>query len=137
MRKMTPSDVSCIVRLVRNWKGRSITWEGLRAKIGESLVLEGPVWSRQALQANEDIRVAWRIRRESVKSGHLRSNASGVDVSDLLESALAANRELQIKYDNLALRHRQLIYNAVLLPGGAHLLVDPLPDNTNEQSTHR
>lgn len=137
MKKMANCDVSRVVKLIRNWKGRTLTWEAIRAEIGQSQAVPEHVWSRQALQANEDIRTAWLVKKESIKNERARIPPSRSEAENLLQSALAANRELQMKYDNLAFRHRQLIYNAVLLPGGAHLLVDPLPDNTADQSAHR
>lgn len=137
MRKMTKADVSRIVKLIRNWKGGRLTWEAIRAEIGQSLGSPEQAWTRQALQANEDIRIAWRVKTESIRKERRKTPTCRSEAEDLLQSALAANRELQMKYDNLALRHRQLIYNAVLLPGGAHLLVDPLPDNTAAQSAPR
>ncbi|WP_147455650.1 hypothetical protein [Acidovorax sp. 100] len=134
---MTNSDVSHIVNLIRTWKGGALTWEAVRLSIGSSLELGDQVWSRQALQANEDIQLAWLAKKESRKTPPMGKRRSDSDVNDLLESTLAANRELQMKYDNLAFRHRQLLYNASLLAGGAHLLVDPLPNNTADQSAYR
>lgn len=137
MRKMTSSDVSHIVKLIRNWKGKELTWEAIRSSIGSSLGIGDQVWSRQALQANEAIKFAWLAKKESRRVGGVGKFRPDRDMDDLLESTLAANRELQMKYDNLAYRHRQLLYNVSLLAGGAHLLVDPLPNNTADQLTYR
>lgn len=137
MRKMTRADVSHIVKLIRTWKGRALTWDAVRLSIGSSLELGDQVWSRQALQANEDIQLAWLAKKESRKNSPREKLRSDSEIHELLESTLAAHRELQMKYDNLAYRHRQLLYNASLLQGGAHLLVDPLPNNTADQLTYR
>jgi hypothetical protein len=72
----------------------------------------------------------------------LKGTSGGADDSDELvseeRSAVEAREaelaDLQAKFDRLALRHKQLIYNASMLPGGTRLLLDPLPDNTPSQT---
>lgn len=136
MRKIARSDEEAIVQLLRRWKGMALTWEALRREIAASLQPGESVWSRQSLQANEAIRIAWSTKKEALRSRRdERGRAQNEwDMVEVLKLQLA---ELQTKYDNLALRHRRLLHNASMLPGGVHLLVDPLPDNTLAQASSR
>lgn len=135
MRKMESNDVDDIVELLRKWKHRPLRWDRLREQVSGTLLNGDKPWSRQSLQANERIKIAWLAAKRRL-AGRERPayDADGTDPSavERLEIALA---ELQTRYENLAVRHRQLIYNAAMLPGGTRLLLDPLPDNTPTQKT--
>ena len=133
MRKMTTGDIDGIVDLLKKWKRLPLYWDGLRQQISVTLLAGEKSWSRQSLQSNESIKVAWLTAKRRLVSRGAKQQSVNSDESTTvveLESALTA---LQIKYDNLAMRHRQLIYNASMLPGGTRLLLDPLPDNTPVQ----
>ena len=137
MRKIAHSDAAAIVQLLRRWKGRALTWEALRREIATSLQPGEIVWSRQSLQANEAIRIAWITKKEALRSSKRDERGRAQNESEIVEVLQLQLAELQTKYDNLALRHRRLLHNASMLPGGVHLLVDPLPDNTPAQASSR
>ena len=130
MRKMTKEDAEGVVDLLRKWKQFPLRWQRLQEQISLTMLRGEKSWSRQSLQASESVNIAWLAakRRQAGRAGLPHT----VDEDDptAVERLEAALSELQTKYDNLAIRHRQLIYNAALLPGGTRLLLDPLPDNT-------
>jgi hypothetical protein len=132
---MEIKDVEGIVELLRRWKHRPLRWDRLQEKISVILLNGDKPWSRQSLQANERIKVAWSAAKRRLAGREGRAyDTENTDASAIerLEIALA---ELQTRYENLAIRHRQLMYNAAMLPGGTRLLLDPLPDNTPMQKT--
>lgn len=135
MRKMTKTEIDDIVVLIRRWQLAPLSWKHLRQEVSRVVLSNQTCWSRQALQANESINSAWLTARKRIALKGRRREGGGDsgrrETSQELESAL---EELQRKYDKLALRHRQLIYNASMLPGGTRLLLDPLPDNTTPQT---
>lgn len=137
MRKITRSDADAVVQILRKWKGRALTWEALRSAISASLQSGEQVWSRQSLQANEAIQIAWKTKKEALRNRTRKERGREENESSMVEVLQLQLAELQTKYDNLALRHRRLLHNASMLPGGVHLLVDPLPDNTRAQSSSR
>lgn len=132
MRKMTNEDVDRIVDILRTWKRAPLSWEHLMDQISVMLLAGGKSWSRQSLHSNESIYVAWQAARRRLSRRRARADTTG-DFPSAIQELEAALFELQTKYDNLAIRHRQLIYNASMLPGGTRLLIDPLPDNTPSQ----
>ncbi len=134
MRKMTQKDIAGIVDLLRKWKRPPLRWERLQEQISTKLLDGETSWSRQSLQASESINTAWQAAKQRLSANGTRTHdAANENETSATEQLQAALSELQTKYDNLALRHRQLIYNASMLPGGTRLLLDPLPDNTPAQ----
>lgn len=134
MRKMTREDVEGVVELLRKWQRPTLRWQGLQKQISLTLLHSERSWSRQSLQASESINIAWLAAKRRLANRGKRAHAADEDEPAAIERLEAALSELQTKYDNLSIRHRQLIYNAALLPGGTRLLLDPLPDNTPVQS---
>lgn len=72
-RHMANSDVDRIVLVVRHWPRAPMTWEAIRAALAADLrVATGArgksavTWSRQALAANDRIKVAYRERRDEL-----------------------------------------------------------------------
>jgi hypothetical protein len=135
MRKMESKDVEGIVELLRRWKHRPLRWDRLQDQISGTLLNGGKPWSRQSLQANERINVAWSAAKRRLADRESRPYESGGSDPSAIERLETALAELQTRYENLAIRHRQLLYNAAMLPGGTRLLLDPLPDNTPTQKT--
>jgi hypothetical protein len=137
LRKISQDDAKSIVKILRSWRSSRLTWDALRTEISSTL-LEGAVaWSRQSLQANEDVNAAWLACKDrlSARSGSRPAASEDPDTEvTRLQMELA---ELQTKYDNLLLRHRVVINNASLLPGGTQLLTASLPDNTRSQTLPR
>ena len=133
MRKMTTKDVACITDLLRKWKRPPLRWERLQEEISAKLLDGDTSWSRQSLQANESIKTAWQTAKQRLSANEIRTRNANENETSAITQLEVALSELQTKYDNLALRHRQLIYNASMLPGGTRLLLDPLPDNTPAQ----
>lgn len=135
MRKMESKDVEGIVELLRRWKYRPLRWDRLQDQISGTLLNGDKPWSRQSLQANERIKVAWSAAKRRLAGREGRAYDTGNTDASAIESLEIALAELQTRYENLAIRHRQLMYNAAMLPGGTRLLLDPLPDNTPTQKT--
>lgn len=134
MRKMNQTDINFIVNILHGWKSRHLNWNILRQQISTELLDGEPSWSRQSLQANEAIRIAWsntKLRRSTTRKK--TASSSSLDPNYILEKIQAELQDLKTQYDNLALRHRQVVFNASLLPGGMRLLIDPLPDNSMSQ----
>jgi len=138
MRKMSADDTTAVVRILRAWRQRRLTWERLRTQVSVEILDGAETWSRQSLQAHESIRIAWAAAKRRLTNKD-RSTPTGSEDASLaaLEKLQGEYQELQTKYDRLALRHRQLAYNASMLPGGTRLLIDPLPDNTPDQTIYR
>lgn len=134
MRKLTSGDKAAIVKILRAWKGRRLTWKALEREISNSLWNGEASWTSEALRGHDAILAAWRAGKARLRRRGPRSPVSEDSLQAGVERLETELQELQIKYDNLALRHRQLLYNAALLPGGMKLLSDPLPDNTRSQS---
>lgn len=142
MRKMTEDDVAQVVRLLKQWKRGPLFWDALRRRISEVIMGGGEAWSRQSLQKNDDINKEWLATRKrlasrraqpgSAAADDVAGNEAGQEPSEV-ERLQQALDKLQAKYDDLAIRHRQLVHNASMLPGGTRLLLDPLPDNTPVQ----
>lgn len=132
MKKMREAETKAIVRLLETWNRPTLTWNLLKLQISESILNGEPSWSRQSLQADDLIKAAWDDAKVRCAERDEAAVAGSVGPEKLrdLQSRLAA---LQSRYDALLLRHRQLAYNASLLPGGTRLLLDPLPDNTPTQ----
>lgn len=125
------------VQILKRWPAKQkVTWESFRDKLGSHRRDKTKVWSRQALGKNEAISSAFR----DAKLGHRPSTAAPEPgktrkwYAERVETLEGTVEDLKKKLDALQTRHTQLIYNASFLPGGASLLVDPLPDNTRSQS---
>jgi hypothetical protein len=136
MKKIDPNDELTIVKLLRKWpQSKRLTWNALRSAIIEHTQGDtDATWSRQSLSANESIRTAFGVAKGRAASPEVtltqsNSNSQSTDINEV-KSELA---ELRKRYDNLLLRHNQLVHNVSLLEGGTHLLDDPLPDNTRSQ----
>ena len=138
MRKMSTHDVRAVVSILRAWRQRRLTWEGLRTQLSVEVLDGAESWTRQSLWAHEPVRIAWAAAKTRL-AGRVRTAPAGSEdaILSALEKLQGEYQELQVKYDRLALRHRQLAYNASMLPGGARLLIDPLPDNTPDQTIYR
>lgn len=135
---MSENDVRFVVAALRSWKSRHLSWNELRQHICTEWLNGDPAWSRQSLQANEAIRIAWINAKKRLEAGTQNvERASSCDNESLVGKLQIELHELQTRYDNLALRHRQVIFNASLLPGGTRLLIDPLPDNSGFQEAGR
>lgn len=136
MKKIDPDDELTIVKLLRKWpRSKRLTWNALRSAIIEHNQEDtDATWSRQSLSANESIHTAFRAakRRAASPEVTLTHSAGNSRLTDINEVKLEL-AELQKRYDNLLLRHTQLVHNVSLLEGGTHLLDDPLPDNTRSQ----
>lgn len=142
MRKMNKDDVAHVVQILRRWKRGPMFWDHLRQRISVEIMDGEEAWSRQALQANELINQEWLATRKRLTDRRVRSTPFGPDGviydeagNDSLEVQRLRKQleKLQTQYDNLLLRHRQLVHNASMLPGGTRLFLDPLPDNTPVQ----
>ncbi len=132
MRKMTEGDIKAIVSLLENWRRSPLHWKLLQHQVSKNLLGGEASWSRQSLQASNAINTAWlsaRVRLASARKLPIGTEEDSTKYERLMTQYMA----LEVKYNNLAMRHRQLIYNATMLPGGARLLLDPLPDNTPAQ----
>lgn len=142
MRKMNKNDVALVVQLLKRWQRSRVSWQLLRSQISMTMLNGDVAWSRQSLQANKTIYAEWLATRKRLSAQPYRSGSSGLggvqgadataDTSEV-EALRARLDQLQAKYDNLAIQHRQLVYNVSMIQGGARLLLDPLPDNTPVQ----
>lgn len=135
MRHISAADQAIIVAIIRNWEGRRLTWEAIRIAVAAKCTPRGEPWTRQALSSNEAISAAYRtgIQRLSASRGS-DGKPKEVDSSTKKIQTLEADlQELRDRYERLVNRHRQLLFNASLLPGGVQLLAEPLPDNTRSQ----
>src|SRR5262245_58840631 len=112
MRKMTTEDVEVVVDFIRKWKRAPLRWETLQKEISLKLLSGDRSWSRQSLQANESINVAWLAAKRRLSAKGKQPQSTDTDEPLIVEQLEAALSELQSKYDNLAMRHRQLVYNA-------------------------
>ncbi|MBI3346925.1 MAG: hypothetical protein HY020_06905 [Burkholderiales bacterium] len=134
MKKMTAAHVKWVVMLLRTWRHRPLRWNLVQERIAAEFFEGATPWTRQSLQANERIKKAWDEAKKRL-SGASASVTSGGDADPSRATELQAELDdLQERYDALIIRHRQLAYNASFLPGGANLLIDPLPDNTPVQN---
>jgi len=133
MRKIGERDEKAIVAMLRKWKRSPLRWELVRERISAELLDGEKSWSRKSLQANESINAAWGIANGRLTGSGRCARVHESDEPSEIERLQAELVELNIKYDKLLIRHRQVIHNAALLPGGTRLLLDPLPDNTPVQ----
>ena len=137
VRRISESDSRYIVKMLRSWKRRRVTWNLVRSEISSALLDGEEAWSRQALQANEDIDAAWLELKKRLPSGRrTHSNTDDIEGTELMQLQIEF-AELQLKYDRLLIRHRVVLNNASLLPGGTQLLSDSLPNNTRSQAMPR
>lgn len=116
-RKLTDQRVQFIVRLIEDWPLQKIlTWEGVVALI---LKETGHVWTRQGLQAHDEIKAAYAAKisacREFHKKGKIPKNKAPIQV--VMEQKLGReqdkNSEIQKTlrwYDERFVRH---IANAI------------------------
>lgn len=136
MRKMTDVDVQFVIDLLQAWSLRKLTWVAVQDAISAGLLEGERAWSRQSLEANAKIQEAWSETKIRLASGTAPLLTRNPEESEV--AALRAELDgLQAKYEALMIRHRTLIYNATFLPGGANLLMDPLPDNTPAKNSKR
>ena len=142
MRKMNKHDVALVVQLLKRWQRGRVSWDLLRSQISTTMLNGDVAWSRQSLQANKTIYAEWlaarrRMSTQASRSGfpgsRLPDSADAIDHASESQALRARLDQLQAKYDNLAIQHRQLVYNVSMIQGGARLLLDPLPDNTPVQ----
>lgn len=134
MRKMTEADVKHIVQLLKKWKRRPLFWSDVQQQISIDLLAGEKAWSRQSLVGNDDINKAWTKAHARFVAPDSADGSRDHDPEESeVERLQAAFDELKSKYDKLLVKHRQLAYNASMLPGGTKLLLDPLPDNTPSQ----
>jgi hypothetical protein len=137
VRRISKGDSRSIVKMLRSWTRRRVTWKLLQSEISTALLDGEEAWSRQALKANDEINGAWLKLKDRLPSGR-RSHSNIGDIEDTELTRLRIEfSELQLKYDRLLLRHRMLMNNASLLPGGTQLLSDSLPNNTRSQAMPR
>ncbi len=141
MRRISIKDETLISDVIRQWPRQKFTWEKIREEIASRLGVDiSQVWTRQAFGANETIGAAYENvviqRRQKAEVSSATPAAGGNELEIKLLTSQAALAELQIKYNNLAMRHRQLLYNAAVLPGGTRLLIDPLPESTQSRSAN-
>lgn len=137
MPKINRRSEELAVQILKSWPSKQkLTWESFRRKLASRRRDKTAVWSRQALSKNEVISAGFadaKLRRGAVEvtpeSGKTKRWYAGRVAA--LERDLETSKK---QLDALQKRHTQLIYNASFLPGGARLLVDPLPDNTRSQS---
>lgn len=136
MRKMTDVDVQFVIDLLSAWSHRRLTWVAVQAAVSKGLLNGQRAWTRQSLEANSKIQEAWAAAKTRLSEGApplTKGDPAASEVSRLR----AELDELQVKYDALMIRHKTLAYNATFLPGGASLLLDPLPDNTPAKKSKR
>ena len=133
MKKMTAAQVKLVVMMLRTWRRRPITWNLVRERISTEIFKGATPWTRQSLQANDRIKKAWDEAKARLSAEAATTISEGVAGPSQFEELQAELDDLQDRYDALLIRHRQLAYNASFLPGGANLLIDPLPDNTPVQ----
>lgn len=129
MRKMTSVDVQFVVQLLKAWPLGKLTWVAVRDAVSAGLLNGERAWSRQSLEANPKIQEAWSKAKVRLASGTSPLSTENPVESDVAKLQAELN-ELRAKYEALMIRHKTLAYNATFLPGGASLLMDPLPDNT-------
>ena len=122
MRHISAADQKIIVAIIR--QGGRLTWDAIKAAAATKCPPREKPWSRQSLSANGAIKAAYDASRNPpVRPMPQRE----------LNDQQAELQELRNRYEQLVRRHRQLLFNASLLPGGVQLLADPLPDNTSVQ----
>lgn len=135
MRKMKGADVQFVVDLLNTWPDRRLTWEAVRDAVSAGLLKGEVAWTRQSLEAKPEIKTAWDAAKIPTAEGTPPTLPGQTDPE--VQRLQAALDELQSQYDALMIRHRTLAYNATFLPGGANLLMDPLPDNTPVDGSRR
>jgi hypothetical protein len=136
--KISQREAREIVNILVNWPTTCrLTWEILRSKISQRRKRSAaPIWSRQSLSAHEDISLAFSSAKAKIATGNVANSPTGslawysLRVKDLEHELDTMRRKMEV----VQLRHTQLLYNATLLPGGAKLLIDPLPNNSRTQS---
>lgn len=138
VKKISYKDENVILQILRKWPAtRSLSWEDLRDYLGITLKKGTSTWSRQSLSGNENIHVSFNEAKKRIKDNkNLRKiNPKSInEYEQIIQSLKSELNELTTKHETLLLRHTQLIYNVSLIENGNHLLNDPLPDNTRNQT---
>jgi len=141
MRRISSDDELLIIRVIDECPARNCSWEAIREELAKSLGGLEKVWSRQALKAHPAIYSKYEAKILSRRVGKNGTASAPTSAATAESSEPPAEetplQELQRKYDALALQHRQLMYNASLLPGGLRLMVDPLPVGQQEGRSSR
>ncbi|MER9338147.1 hypothetical protein NKJ06_29990 [Mesorhizobium sp. M0293] len=81
--KLSPNDIDQIVNQLTSWRGK-LTWDLLVDKVTAAL---GRPYSRQALDAHDDVKIAFDLAKKRVREGKSASPASP-DISPELATAL-------------------------------------------------
>lgn len=130
MSHISPAEQAAIVKVLRAWRQRPITWELLKAQLEGRLALNGQCsWSRQSLSAKPAIAKAFKAakgRLSRQKAGHASGPLyPGDEVQIELSTLRTELAETVRRYEDLLLRHRALLSAVALLPGGANLMIEP------------
>ena len=137
MRRITYEDELLIIRVIDACPPRTCSWETIREELAKSVGGLGNVWSRQALKTHPNIYIQYLAKVQSRRApvSVVQSETGAANPIDSAHQVCEETRlqELQRKYDALALRYRQVIFNASLLPGGLRLLIEPLPKGQQER----
>lgn len=137
-KKISIKDENEILQILRKWPGsKLLSWENLREHLEKTLKRGDSTWSRQSLSRNENIHVSFNEAKRRLKENrniHKANPKSINEYQQIIQSLKSELTELNTKYENLLLRHTQLIYNVSLIEKGNHFLNDLLPDNTKNQT---
>lgn len=139
MRRISEDDLEAIISVIQACPARSCTWETIRHKLAEIYGGLENVWTRQGLKEHQGIYDAYLAKVKSRKSPAPSANPSTASHSadDTPANLQVEFDELKRKYDALAMQHRQVIFNASMLPGGLKLLIDPLPRGQQEGASSK
>jgi hypothetical protein len=127
-RILQPADVSKVVVLLDTWpEDAPVTWDKLGARVEEML---GHRWTRQTLEANADIKVAYLGRKDV---GRVQPPAKPRDPTEVvfnrriatLEADMAKLRTTLATYEERFAVHQ---YNALARGISVQELETPLPD---------
>ena len=137
-KKISTKDENEILQILRKWSAsKLLSWEHLREHLGKTLKKGDSTWSRQSLSRNENIHISFNEAKKRLKDSRNPHKTHPKTINEYeqnIQGLKSELTELSIKYETLLLRHTQLIYNVSLIEKGNHLLNDPLPDNTKNQT---
>ena len=137
-KKISIKDENEILQILRKRPGsKLLSWEDLREHLEKTLKKGDSTWSRQSLSRNNNIHISFneaKRRQKETRNAHKTNPKSINEYEQNIQGLKSELTELSIKYETLLLRHTQLIYNVSLIEKGNHLLNDPLPDNTKNQT---
>lgn len=130
MNHISPSQQASIVKILKDWRRRPVTWKLLKIHLEGSLQFDGhPVWSRQSLSSKAAIAKAFDNAKKRLARRNEGQATGPFDPDDETQAKLSSLRteldEAVRRYEDLLLRHRALLSAVALLPGGANLMIEP------------